>query len=149
MMQQFLRCVALSLSLCTPLAFAVEGNPMQQPGSVLAQTLVGLLLVVGLIFGFAFLARKLNLTQFGQTKGMKIIAGLSLSAREKVVLVQVGDKQVLLGVAPGNVNLLQVFDDPVLAPEAASSRTSSNAPDITSEFAQKLSEILKFGNKAQ
>ena len=44
---------------------------------------------------------------------IEIIADVSLGAKERAVLVQVGGKQLLLGVAPGRVNTLHVLDEPV------------------------------------
>jgi len=36
--------------------------------------------------------------------------------REKVVLVQLGERQMVLGVASGSVQLLQMLDEPIQAP---------------------------------
>lgn len=83
-----------------------------------AQLVLGLLFVIGLILLLAWLAKRtLNLTQ--NTRQIRMIAGLPLGAREKVVLIEVGKEQMLLGVAPGRVNLLTRFDEPVVDSDAA------------------------------
>ena len=41
---------------------------------------------------------------------MRVVSALSVGMREKVVLVQVGEEQLLLGVAPGRVNVLHQFE---------------------------------------
>lgn len=79
----------------------------------LMQLVLGLALVVGLILLLAWLLRRFGGAGFATT-GMKVIATLPLSSRERVVLVEAGDKQLLLGVAPGRVNLLASYDEPLL-----------------------------------
>lgn len=79
----------------------------------LMQLILGLALVIGLILLLAWLLRRFGGAGFAST-GMKIVATLPLSARERVVLVEIGEKQVLLGVAPGRVNLLASYDEAVL-----------------------------------
>jgi len=64
---------------------------------------------------------------------MRVVASLALSARERAVLVQCGDKQLLLGVAPGSVQLLAQFDEAVIEP--------GSAPK--GEFANRLAQILQ------
>jgi flagellar protein FliO/FliZ len=41
---------------------------------------------------------------------MKVLGGVSLGTRERAVLIQVEGKKILLGVAPGRVNVLHQFD---------------------------------------
>jgi flagellar protein FliO/FliZ len=41
---------------------------------------------------------------------MQVISALSVGARERVVLIQVGEKQMLLGVAPGRVNYIKELE---------------------------------------
>lgn len=96
----------------------------------LMQLLAGLILVIGLIFLLAWLLKRFTGLP-GQHRSLQVVASLSLSAREKVVLVQAGDQQLLLGVAPGRVNLLQSYDQPLIEPGAA-----------MGEFANKLQQAL-------
>jgi flagellar protein FliO/FliZ len=44
---------------------------------------------------------------------MKVLGGISVGQRERLVLVQIGSKQLLVGVAPGSVNHVMVFDEPL------------------------------------
>lgn len=94
---------------------AVEGFDF----AVLGQLLAGLVLVLVLFMGLAWLVRRSGMAGGFSHHGLKIIATLPLSARERVVLVQAGSQQLLLGVAPGRVNLLQSFEQPLVGlPEA-------------------------------
>jgi len=72
----------------------------------------GLLVVLVTIFICAWLLRKLS--RFSSPGGgkLRVLGGISLGGREKVVLLQVEGKQLLLGVAPGSVQTLCVFEKP-------------------------------------
>lgn len=74
-------------------------------GTYLAATLA-LLLILGLLFGTAWLARKLSGGKgFGQG-GMKIVGGVALGPRERIVLVEVGDSWLVIGIVPGQIRTL-------------------------------------------
>ena len=86
--------------------------------TAVAQLVLGLIFVIGLILLLAWIAKRtLNLTQ--NTRQIRMIAGLPLGARERVVLIEVGKEQMLLGVAPGRVNLLTRFEEPVVDSDTA------------------------------
>ena len=48
----------------------------------------------------------------GGTAELQILAQVALGARERAVLLRVGDQQLLIGVAPGSVRLLSVLTAP-------------------------------------
>ncbi|MCP4413588.1 MAG: flagellar biosynthetic protein FliO [Gammaproteobacteria bacterium] len=88
---------------------------------------LGLTAVVTLIFVLAWLSRKMKLVQnFASGYQIKNLASLSLTTREKICLIEVGDKQVLVGVAPGNVNQLHIFTDKIELDANSSIETSDN-----------------------
>jgi flagellar protein FliO/FliZ len=116
------------------MAFAAGNGAGVGAGSVL-QLLAGLAVVIGAIFGLAFLARRFG--RFPTAAGrLRVVGGLSLGARERVVLVQVGEQQLLLGVAPGRVQTLHVLAQPLpLAPLA---------PAASGEgFAERLAALMR------
>ena len=94
-------------------AAAEQLQPSVGIGSVL-QVFVALLLVVGLILATAWMFRRLSGGSFNRNGALKMLAGIHVGQRERVVLVQAGEVQLLLGVAPGEVRTLHVFDKPVL-----------------------------------
>jgi flagellar protein FliO/FliZ len=96
--------------------------------------LASLLLVLGAIFALAWLARWMQGARIARGAAMRLQGGVQLGTKEKVVLLQVGEQQFLLGVASGSVNLLHRFDEPVAAPEAG-------AP-LPSAFAERLRQAL-------
>lgn len=81
-------------------------------GSVL-QMIAGLALVVVLIFGLAWAVRRFGNVNVNARGALRVVGALSMGARERVVLIEAGDKQILLGVAPGRVQTLHVLDEPI------------------------------------
>lgn len=118
-------------------AYAAEQKAMSTPPVMIGQVLLGLTLVVGLILLMAWVLKKLGHGGVGYSKAMRVVATLPLSTREKATLVQVGDKQILLGVAPGRVNCLHVFDEPAIKLDDS---TSGSGPH--SDFSGRFKEIL-------
>ena len=94
--------------------------------------IVGLLFVVGLIFAAAWALKRFGAAGFSANQHMKILSVLSVGPREKVMLVDVAGKQILLGVAPGNVRQLHYFERPIVDEQETPS----------SEFASKLKQFL-------
>jgi len=94
----------------------------------------GLLLILAIIFSLAWLLKRM-----GQGGGMmannaiKIAASLPLGTRERIVLVDVGGKQLLLGMTPTSITTLHAFDEPVI---------DLNEAAEPSEFAKKLRGFL-------
>jgi flagellar protein FliO/FliZ len=84
----------------------------------LLQLLFGLIVVLGAIAFGAYLLRRLGKFSAPVGGALRVLGGISVGARERVVLMQVGDQQLLLGVAPGRVHTLHVLERPI--PEAAS-----------------------------
>lgn len=78
--------------------------------AAILQMVLGLMLIIGLLFAGAFFLRKLNGGKsFGNTGPLKIIGGLMLSTRERIVLVEVGDTWVVVGIVPGQIKTLHTL----------------------------------------
>ncbi len=72
--------------------------------------LLGLMLIIGILFAGAYLLRKLNGGRsFGNTGPLRIVGGLMISPRERIVLVEVGDTWVVVGVVPGQIKTLHTL----------------------------------------
>lgn len=79
------------------------------------QGLVALGVVLGLLWGAAKLAKRAGNGAFRPTL-LRAVSSVSVGPRERVVVVEVGSKWIVVGVAPGNVRALHVMD-PVGAPD--------------------------------
>ena len=100
----------------------------------LVEVTLGLLTVLVLIFVIAWLVKRYGAFNASAGGNLRIVGGLSLGQRERVMLVQVGEKQLLLGVAPGRVETLYVLEEPI---EVAS------ADEASGDFSEKLQLALK------
>lgn len=98
---------------------------------------VGLMVVVALIFLFAWLMKRLNLTQQSNGGILRIVAGLPVGTRDRIVLLQVGEEQVLVGLSPGRMEKLHTMSQLVTVEETTAPLTP---------FAQKLDGLMGKGS---
>jgi flagellar biosynthetic protein FliO len=73
------------------------------------QMMGGLAFVLALFLLCAWLMKRVQGGFVSGGSQMKLLAGLSVGTRERVVLLEVKGAQVLLGVAPGRISALHVF----------------------------------------
>jgi flagellar protein FliO/FliZ len=100
------------------------------------QMAFGLLIVIGAILVMTWIIRRMGYVQARVSGALKILGGLSLGQRERVVLMQVGEQQLVVGITPGNIRTLLVLDKPIeveATPHAG----------VEGSFAQKLQAMLK------
>jgi flagellar protein FliO/FliZ len=100
------------------------------------QLTLGMLLVLALIAAIAWLLKRTGRFQMSAGGGLRILGGLSMGARERVVLLQVGETQLLVGVAPGRVQTLHVLEQP-LPGGASAARNASGFADQLGRFLKK------------
>ena len=82
-------------------------------GSYLMQLVLGLIVVVLCIIALAWFAKKMNNFQPLADDSLKMISTISMGTRERIVLLQVGEEQILIGVSPGRINKLHVLNKPI------------------------------------
>jgi flagellar protein FliO/FliZ len=114
---------ALSTALALlPLQALADTTATGTPGvsaGVLLQTGLGLLLVFGLLFLAAFLLRKFGAGRgFGQTGPLRVVGGLMISTRERIVLLEVGDVWLVVGIGPGQIRTLHTMPKGELPPSS-------------------------------
>ncbi len=130
---------------CLPLAVfaqsATEDVTVIEPmsPSYLIKLTGGLVLVVAVIFTLAWLVKRLNLAQHSQNGLLRIVAGLAVGTKDRIVLLQVGDEQILLGLSPGRIEKLHTLSDPIIIEDDSHSSTA---------FAEKLNKLMS-KDKAQ
>ena len=73
----------------------------------------GLLLVIISIFACAWFYRRFVNMQAVSHDALKVVGGLSVSQKDRVVLLQVGEQQLLIGVSPGRIQTLHVLEKPL------------------------------------
>ena len=102
---------ALSGAACAVLLPAtVLAEPVSPLGAgQLLQVFAGLGVVLVLIALAAWATRRLNNVRPQGTGRIRIIEGLSVGAREKLLLVEVDEHRVLLAMCPGRIETLHAF----------------------------------------
>ncbi|WOJ96631.1 flagellar biosynthetic protein FliO [Congregibacter brevis] len=123
--------LALSLSsnahAQVPASDAAAGAPTELfSAGYLFQVLGSLVLVFVCLFAVVYFLKRFNGVSVGSASALRVIGSASVGQREKVVLIEVGGEQLLIGVAPGSVRTLHVLPEPLVDTSAQ----ESGAPDF-------------------
>ncbi len=93
---------------------------------------LGLVAVIAVIYGCAWLIRRMTGMAGMNNSAIRVVSVLAIGTRERIALVEVGGQQILLGITPGSIRTLQVFDEPVVDVSSAAS----------GDFARKLQSLM-------
>jgi flagellar protein FliO/FliZ len=148
---QLLRLAAsllASISFAAGAALPTVPTPAAEPAPSFAaagllQAGLGLALVLALIFGCAWVARRFGLLQqAGSGRLVKVVSSAMVGQRERVVVVEVGSTWLVLGVAAGQVRALHSMPAEAL-PEAQGAATNVMSGRFgAGAFSQKLLESI-------
>jgi flagellar protein FliO/FliZ len=108
--------VGLGLALLGFACGARAAEPVGASAGHFAQAVLGLALVLALIGGAAWLLRRLGRGVAGAGSLLRTVAHASLGTRERVVVVEIGDVWLVLGVTPQSVTSLHSLPRGVLPP---------------------------------
>lgn len=115
------------------------GESVTKPSDYFGQIMLSLVLVLAIIFLAAWLLRR-----YGRFPGvadghLKVLGALSVGQRERILLLQVGSEQILVGVTTSKITTLHQLEEPV--------KVKDNAPlsstIMSTSFSQRLQEALK------
>ena len=82
----------------------------QIEGFYFVRIVFSLLAVIALLFAVAYFLRKLSFGKaFGQKGPMRVVGGLMLGARERIVLVEIGETLLVVGIIPGQIKTLHTL----------------------------------------
>jgi len=109
------------------------GSSVTQPSEYFGQIVLSLVLVLLIIFLAAWLLRRYGRFPGVADGNLKVLGALSVGQRERILLLQVGKDQVLVGVTSSKITRLHQLEEPV---EVTHNETQK------SQFAQKLQEAL-------
>lgn len=101
---------------------------------------IALVLVVVAILVMAWLARRSGFAARQDGSGLKLVSRLSLGPRQSLVVVQVQDTWVVLGVTANNITPLHTLPAPTGAP-TPDNAVASDA--FAQTLAAKLGKVLK------
>jgi flagellar protein FliO/FliZ len=108
--------------------------------------LLGLAFIIILIFFLAWAFKKFGSGSLGLGGLIKVVAAMSLGGRDRIALISVGDKQLLLGISPGRIATLHVFDEPIKTVSSMEKLTAAKG-EMPQDFAGKLQSMLS-GSKS-
>ena len=132
----------MAAALLATLSFAQAGTA-EAPGvsgTAMLPLLLSLLLLVGILFAGAYFLRKLNFGKnFGNTGPLRVVGGLMISPRERVLLVEVGETWIVVGVVPGQIKTLHTLPKGEIPNESAGEKP----------FSQWLKQITERKNESK
>lgn len=103
-------------------------------GRHLVSVTVALIGIVALIFAISWFVRRFGHGGFTTNSHIKILSATPLGTRERILLIDAGGQQLLLGITANNINTLHVFETPIAV---------DNKADTQSDFSRKLMAILQ------
>ncbi|REC96331.1 flagellar protein FliO/FliZ [Kushneria indalinina DSM 14324] len=110
----------------------------------LGKTALGLALVLLLIWGLGAIIKRFGPGRRLQGQSLRIVASQSVGARERVVVVEVDDTWLVLGVAPGSINRLHEMparsQEPLGGAGAPVDQTTSSRLTFSESFKRALSQ---------
>ncbi|GAA3968995.1 flagellar biosynthetic protein FliO [Allohahella marinimesophila] len=104
---------------------------METPASQSLEIIFSLALIIVLIVGVGWMMRRFSGGTGVQNRQLKIVAAISLGSREKIAVVQVGERQILVGITAQQINTLLELDQTI------------DVSTENGEFARKLQSLLK------
>lgn len=97
----------------------------------LATTFGSLFLVIALILLMSWLLKRLRLPALGQHDDLAIIRQLAVGTKERIMIIQAGDQQLVIGVTAHSIQLITELNTPL------------NQEVKTASFATLLSQRIK------
>ncbi|WP_319381575.1 flagellar biosynthetic protein FliO [Thiomicrorhabdus sp.] len=134
--------VALSLAGLSVPGWPSTGEAVVQPSDYFLQILLSLLLVIGIIFVSAWLLRRYGRFPGVANGQLKVIGALSVGQRERILLLQVGEEQLLVGVTSSRISTLHRLEKPIEVENPPESEAFSQS---LQGFVQKYKRVQKDG----
>ncbi|HCA27174.1 MAG TPA: flagellar biosynthetic protein FliO [Betaproteobacteria bacterium] len=107
--------------------------------SRLLQVALGLSIVLAAVVGMTWLLRRFTSGHGLAGGALKIISGVAVGPKERVVLVELRDTWLVLGVAPGQVNMLHSLPKPESGGDLIPAEGKARAP----HFSEWLNRAIK------
>jgi flagellar biosynthetic protein FliO len=88
-----------------PAAAPVTMPATSATGSLL-QTLLALIVVLGVLGALAWFLKRYGPKAGGGSANLRVVGALNLGGRERVLVVEVGNQWIVVGASPGRINAL-------------------------------------------
>lgn len=135
MISRIAAALALPVLGLLPAAALAQSEPMAGSGAALVRTGLGLVFVVALILACAWVARRFGFASRAQsTASMRIVSTLSLGPRDRVIMLEVDDTWLVVGVNAGGMTTLHTLP----AKAEAGLHDTPVRPDLAAGFQSLL-----------
>lgn len=127
---------AFSLCAFSSVIYAAEEvKPIPSHSSGLLQIFIGLVIVFCLMMGAAWVLKRFATPKMHSGAHIKVIGGVAVGAKERVMIVEVADEWIVVGVASGQVNTLSTM------PKQETLSAETQAQSMTPPFATWLKKF--------
>lgn len=126
------------IAVVSPTVFAAAESPAVSTSGALFQGLLGLVMVLAALAVFFWFLRRFSPGQTAAQGVVKVVGGVMLGPRERLVVVEVGETWLLLGIGGGQVSTLHTLP----RPEGYTPAVHDPLPVHLPRFADKLKELL-------
>lgn len=100
------------------------------PGNPIAEILLALIGILALICVIAWLVKRFSGLNPHGSQHLKTIAVMPLGSRERIAVLQIGERQIVVGITPSHITTLLELDKPL------------DIPAPRGEFARKLQSLM-------
>ncbi len=108
------------------------------------QIIFSLILVLAAVAVVAWIMKRINLPQHGAASLLKVVSGVAVGPRERVVLMEVNDTWLVVGVAPGQVRTLHTMPKGAIPSGSGSTPDAAGLPD--GKFQMWLKQMMEKRN---
>lgn len=105
----------------------------------MVQAFFGLLVILGLLALAAYLMRRMNGGRPFGSGPLKLVGGIAVGNRERIIVVEVGDSWLVVGIAPGQMRTLHTLAKGELPADAD--------PGMTVPFSHWLQQMMTRKNE--
>lgn len=142
-MHPFCKPVLLAILLMPVLAAAQEAAVAPSSSGGLFKVFFGLLLVLAVIAAVAWLMKQLTAVKGGSQSVARVVGGVSVGTRERVVVVEVADRWIVVGVAPGQVSSIANLEIGASQQALQAAQATQASPLAETPFAKWLKKALE------
>jgi flagellar protein FliO/FliZ len=142
-MKNHLNLFTLALLALPGASWAADAAAISPTGGVLKMVL-GLAVVLGVMALITWALKRMVPSVGSKQSVVRVVGGVSVGSRERVVVLEVAGRWIVVGVAPGQVNQLANLEIDAKALSASlpesNNTTDSGVNNLTQTFSQWLSK---------
>ena len=138
-----IKLLVLSASLWSNQVQAQSSPASVSASTGLLQIFLALAFVIAIMLLFAWLVKRVGPIASGHKLPVKIIGGISLGSRERVMVIEVADQWLVLGVTAQQINTLSTM------PKQALPKNDSGSSQLSAPFADWLKKTIEKRNPPQ